>query len=320
MARPANRIFDLGIAGFAAAAIGFAAFAMPEWRLYSLLQLTGLPDLLSAANPPLGLKARIGVAGLLAAGAFATVFVLMRLLDRVPQKRTAEEFDEEAEAVNLPIRLRRADAHPDNPARRPLIAGRELGEPFDELLLDVPAEPVARPEPEPVVAIQAPAPVAAGGLPSFLIAEEEPIVPPRAREDEPVDFLDPVAPPPARRTAPPTFQPVAFAAPEPIAPAPVAPPAVAAPIQPEPQIVASPVAVEPQAAPISIPAAPVQAAASRAGEESITDLMARLESGLRRRERTGAPAATPPSPSADDSIADRLRSAMSDLHRLAVRS
>ncbi|TFI59028.1 hypothetical protein E2493_07200 [Sphingomonas parva] len=307
MARPTSRIglFDLGISAFAALAVGFAAAAMPEWRLFSLLQMTGLPDILAAANPPLGLKARFGVAALLSAGAFAGVFLLMRLLDRLPARRTAEDFDEQAQAVNLPIRLRRADAHPDNPARRPLIAGRELGEPFDELLLDSPAEAVPGPETTP-----------RGPLPSFLVPDDEPLIPasgadeplvPAEREAETVEFVE-LAPPLAPsvdRAPPPAFRPVAYPAPEPVVPE----------VPPREAVIVAPVETQQTA---ERPAAPApREAPAASADESISDLMARLESGLRRRERPGAGPQT--APAADDTVADRLRSAMTDLQRLASR-
>ena len=349
-------VFDLGIAGFAAVAIGFAGFALPEWRLNQLLQVTGLPEILAAAQPPLGLKARLGAAAALAAFTFAAVYLLMRLLDRVPSRRNAEDYDNTIDAESLPIRLRRADRHPDNPVRRPLIAGRELGEPFDELLLEQPVVDSAEP-------VESAAPIApAGPLPSFLEAEVEPPVLRKSRDEE-IDFLDLPPPPPPlavkrRQALPPIFErverdpqaadPILAAKPvrersplfdraTPIAdPAPAAAPAAepAPPAEPiaeaPPRIEFTPVAAavaEPEPRPearvsqAAAEAAPRRApAAEPAGEESITDLMARLETGLRRREHgQPSPASSGTPLRADESIAERLRSAMTDLQKLTAR-
>ena len=345
--------FDIAIAAFAAVAIGFAVFALPEWRLFQLLSALGLPDILSAAQPPLGLKARIATGGLFAALAFAGVYLLMRMLDRVPRKeRHAFEMHGDEPA---PIRLRRADAHPDNPARRPLIAGRELGEPFDELLLVEKAEPVRSERP----------------LPTFLVAEDEPLIPSaplapggfgrRAAEPDPVEPApvepEAVVPEAAAAPAPAPIEPIAAASPPPsqaAAPEPAEPfvparrrdeevvdfmevsdpepefiPAVAARSVPSPSFApAVEWPPEPQAAPAAGSAAPANSsAAARAAapvapeEESITKLMARLETGLSRRERAQrATPGTAPAAAPDDSITDRLRSAMSDLQKLAART
>ena len=361
--RPSLRLnaglFDLGIAGFAAVAIGFAGFALPEWRLYQLLQFTGLPEILAAAQPPLGLKARLGAAGALAAFTFAAVYLLMRMLDRVPSRGDPEDYDSTIDAESLPIRLRRADAHPDNPARRPLIAGRELGEPFDELLLEQPLvdhAPVETPAP----------PAPAAPLPSFLDAEvDSPIV--AKRRDEEVDFLDLPPPPLAVRrqqALPPIFErverdPIAdpILAAKPVRErsplfdraAPIADPAPAAEpvVEPAPTFEAPPASPPAPAAPPRIQFTPVaapdpapepeppvspriaeatairQPAPEPEGEESITDLMARLETGLRKREHgqppTSAPSASAAAPRVDESIAERLRSAMTDLQKLTAR-
>ena len=77
----------------------------------------------------------------------------MRRLDSIPSRRrpTPGLVDEEAP------RLRRADAHPDAPSRRPLLAGHELGEPVEE---DTPwlerDEPSAELEAQPLPAFLVP--------------------------------------------------------------------------------------------------------------------------------------------------------------------
>lgn len=259
--------FDIAMAVFAAVAIGFAGFALPEWRLFQLLSLFHVPDLLPFANPPLGLKARAATALLFGGGAFVGVFLLMRLLDRIPPARDPRDADETEEA---PIRLRRADAHPDAPARRPLVA-RDLGEPFE---LDQVAEAAPPAEAEAISA--------------------------RAREPELVEFVE------IEPSLSPRFERVAAAPPrgEPGAEAP---------------------------APTTEPITAMGVDLPPPSEDSLSTLMQRLESGLRRREtappppQTHVPAMPSPPPAAhraqaEDSLSERLRNAMSDLQRLAART
>lgn len=153
---------DLPVAGFAAASVAFLAFAMPTQLMTDLVAASGLPSILAAAEPPLGMKARVGVGLIGAVAMFAFVFTLLRLLDRTgydsPTPKAAPA------PVPAPVeeapRARRRDAHPDAPAPRPICAAREFGEPAPPVMpkprpfIEAP-EPVAAPEPEP-----APAPVA----------------------------------------------------------------------------------------------------------------------------------------------------------------
>ncbi len=129
--RRPGRAFDLGIAGFAAAAVAFVCFAMPADLLGSLIGRTPLPSLVPAAAPPLGATARlllmVGAAGLTFT---ALVFALGALSQPVKPRPTA---------LDVP-RLRRADAHPDAPARRPILAKLDLGDPLE---LDGEAAPEA---------------------------------------------------------------------------------------------------------------------------------------------------------------------------------
>jgi hypothetical protein len=141
---------DLPVAALAGLAIVFVTIAVPGDFLSTIVNGTGLPSLIPAAAPPLGLTARICVAIGGALGAFGLVFLLLRLLDRTGFEKVSEprpaEPDEDAP------KLRRRDVHPDAPGRRPISAARDLGEP-------APPEPprsapapiwLAEPEPEPV--------------------------------------------------------------------------------------------------------------------------------------------------------------------------
>jgi hypothetical protein len=123
--------FDLPVAALAGLAVAVVAFATPADLLGQLVSATGLPHLLAAAEPPLGLKARgmLGIAG--AAAAFGLVYMLLRLLDRSGTGRAKPEPEMDRDRP----RLRRRDLHPDAPACRPISATRDFGEPAPPPLL-----------------------------------------------------------------------------------------------------------------------------------------------------------------------------------------
>jgi len=148
---------DLPVAALAALAAVFLAFALPADLLADLIGASGLPSLIPAAEPPLGLTARfaIGIGGALAT--FGLVIVLLRLLDRsgLDSPRAADASapgDDE-------LKLRRRDSHPDAPMRRPISAARDLGEPAPPVTPRGAAPAwLAEPEPEPVAIVPEPAP------------------------------------------------------------------------------------------------------------------------------------------------------------------
>ena len=238
---------ESGVAAFAAAAVGFAVYAMPSDMFADIVAASGLPGFLAAAQPPLGLTARLAAVAAASIVAFGAVWALLRALDRVPARSRPEPVIEQAQEEAEVPRLRRFDAHPDAPARRPIFATRDLGEPEMEaeaeeaveaepLLLDEPApepEPESEPEPEPI-AIEEPQPF-----------EMERI--------DPAAFDTPAAPPePAER------------------------------------------------------------------EQSISNLMRRLEGGLSRRELQSEGDADGTSP-VQAAPSHRLRSALSDLQKMSGR-
>ncbi|HTU11621.1 MAG TPA: hypothetical protein VMG08_12080 [Allosphingosinicella sp.] len=306
-ARPFKSLFsgtgrnalDLPVAGLAALAAAFAAFAVPQDLLSRAVVATGLPSLLSAAQPPLGLTARVVLAIGGAAIVFGLVFLLLRLLDRSGMNAAAEAKEQEE---LLAPRVRRRDVHPDAPAPRPISAARDLGEPMppraprDEVpaWLDE-AEPAAarivdsqpEPEPEPVF-VPAPEPVAELW---------------RAPEPEPV-----FEPAPEPEVAP---EPVAEFEPEP---------------ESEPEVSATAVPeLEPALEPEAVAAVEPDPAPPAEMPTSIAALMERLEQGLAKRrmiEPGPVVPATPPQvfPEAPDAPDDRLQSAIASLQRLAARS
>jgi len=128
---------DLPVAGLSALAAAFAAFALPQDLLNRAVVATGLPSILSAAQPPLGLTARVALAVGGAAIVFGLVFLLLRLFDRSGMRE-----EPEANLSDAP-RVRRRDGHPDAPAPRPISAARDLGEPAPPRSPRAPVQPVA---------------------------------------------------------------------------------------------------------------------------------------------------------------------------------
>lgn len=136
------------IAATTAALIGVGAallFALiPLATLEALVIASGLPAVIAAAEPPLGLTARAvlvliggGVIGLLFWGALQIAFGNRRVTIGGRGRRSRQPVAEDG----VPV-LRRADAHPDAPARAPLVASRDLGTPFLEIHAR-PPEPIA---------------------------------------------------------------------------------------------------------------------------------------------------------------------------------
>ena len=146
---PERSALDLPVAGLAALAVAFAAFTIPDALLGRAVEATGLPAVLSAAQPPLGTTARLLLALSGALAAFAITFALLRWLDRFASRAPALVLEDEAPKPAVP-RIRKADAHPDAPPCRPISAARDLGEPAP------PSRPAA---PVPAVTEAATAPV-----------------------------------------------------------------------------------------------------------------------------------------------------------------
>ena len=110
---------ELPAAAALAIAIAFLTVALPDWRFERAVAATGLGNVLSAAQPPLGTTARIVAALALAALSFLGVWLGLRTLDGKPNVSDFPAF-------------RAADLHPDAPRRRPILAGAEFGAPADE--------------------------------------------------------------------------------------------------------------------------------------------------------------------------------------------
>ncbi|HEX8125680.1 MAG TPA: hypothetical protein VF548_08875 [Allosphingosinicella sp.] len=298
---PSARAFDSGLAALAAVSAGFVAFAMPESLFSGLIETSRLPDFIPAAQPPLGETARLAAVGAASLLTFPAVWGLMALLGKAPAARRPEA-EPQAEPRSEAPKIRRADAHPDAPARRPLLA-RDLGEPLD--LEDFPeasadeAPGTGRDEPR--------------ALPAFLV----PQAPEAEPEAEPV--AETVAEPSAETESEPGAVDAHWEEPEPQWTSPE-------PKWSEPEPEAEPQAewkpkVRPEPLPISQLAAQLPEAEEEESDQSLSQLVNRIEFGLsRKRQALPAAAEVPPADEAQaeqEKVGHRLRSAINDLQKIA---
>lgn len=189
------------------AALGVAVVPAPV--LESLVMDSGLPSVIAAAEPPLGLTARIALA--LGVGALAAAFVWLSAFVMLGTRgltigRAEARAIADPEDLPTPV-IRRADAHPDAPPRPPLLATRDLGTPF----LEIRAAEAKRENVDEVDAIQREtSPAQAAFRPGPAI--EEPLAPtavlppieqPLPEDfDQPLSAFDPQAIPAVPRPAP----------------------------------------------------------------------------------------------------------------------
>lgn len=323
--------FDKAAASGAAALAAACVFLIPAEVLENAVAKAGLDTMFAPLAPPIGAKARIGLALLVAGMVFGTVLSAMSLLDALTRKRPvrASETDAEDEGAPAPPKVRRRDAHPDAPTRAPLSPLRELGlpDPVGAVPEEAPRGRLRRFRPEPVEEAATPIPQVAAPWPEGEPADAAPE--PAATEDT---FLET---PPAAEAETPTVpaadadafarEPAVSAEPEPVGaePEPVA-------VKPEP------VAVEPQPRFVERRAGD-RRREERTGRETIPELMARLERalGATAEEEPAAEAPVPepapapaaaassPEPSVEPEAPvrdDRLRSAIEHLRRVASRT
>lgn len=181
----------------AALAVAVLFVALPATVLEDWVWRSGLPSLIGAAEPPLGTTARavLALAGGALAGAvtWSALFLLFGPGGLLAPRAASSD--------GVPV-LRRADAHPDAPARRPLSAA-DLEDDDDTMF----ARPVtSAPPPPPPVEQPIPAdldlPLAAfhpGALPPVPLTPVRPVPPLRVP-------AKPAAEEPAAPAAPPTIE------------------------------------------------------------------------------------------------------------------
>ncbi|SOB86530.1 hypothetical protein SAMN06297144_1636 [Sphingomonas guangdongensis] len=204
------------VAILAGTAVACALLFVPIDLIEGVVSRSGLPALFPAAEPPLGSTARMALAITLGSGIGAVAWFALTLL-----WGDAAATPAPVQAAGVPV-LRRADAHPDAPPRPPLLATRDLGDPFADTVVPILAR-VSKPEPAPEpILIEQPlprdldAPLAAfdpTAIPAAPATPSEPVAPlfrPRPIPCEPGERIE------AFELRPPV-RPVAADAPAPIA-------------------------------------------------------------------------------------------------------
>ncbi|MEN3748805.1 hypothetical protein TPR58_16645 [Sphingomonas sp. HF-S3] len=291
------------LGGLVTGAAGAIAVALlPGALIESIVTESGLPALLAAAEPPLGLTARaglaLGVGGVAALLGWFAGFLIFGSRGLAIGRSHAATRGERGEGDPVPV-LRRADAHPDAPARAPLLATRDLGTPFLEVTAR-PAPPTlpprrAKPELKGLPLGRLADPVEAPAAPAVV----EPVP---AERCLPVDLEQPLS----------AFDPGAILAvpmPAPVPPKPLRParPAlfdeserfetfeITPPVRPRP---APPPGLRP------VPQPEREAIATPRTDATIHALLERLEKGV--IGRTAAPARAAPPPARDRSLEDAL--------------
>lgn len=267
----ARRNMILGLAG---AAAGLAVLTIPVGLLEMVVASTGLSEAFPAAAPPLGWKARLIVAAFAALMAVAAVAAIGRSHDEKSGRGAAKGDRKMGFAFSRLTALargrradgpalRRADAHPDAPAREPIFASRD----FEGL--DIFRRARAEGQAKPILMPHAPLPFSEAelGAPAQ-VADFAPQ--PAFRSPAPV--AQPKAPTPGF-AAPMAVQHSASVAPEPAAPD-------AAPVGPE-SVEPTAVAPEPERGAAATPVGPLEGL-------SVAQLTARLERGLAHRHASVA--------------------------------
>ncbi|QQV78562.1 hypothetical protein H5J25_08065 [Sphingomonas aliaeris] len=215
---PAAPLIAAGVAVTVAAFFGI----LPDDVLDTLVSDSGIAALIPAAEPPLGLTARLALMLAAGGGSGLALWYGLYLLIGPRRVRLFGKRDRMLTA-DIPV-LRRADAHPDAPARRPLFAKSDLGTPFLDVRApvaltleaapDSAAEEELVPDPKPMeVAVlpRVPAlPPIEADLPTDL---DQPLAnfDPHAIPDEPLEWFIPMAPTvqsaPLQHDRPQTFAP-----------------------------------------------------------------------------------------------------------------
>ncbi|OYY77996.1 MAG: hypothetical protein B7Y43_08685 [Sphingomonas sp. 28-62-20] len=136
VAQSRRQRLTLPVAPLAGALVGIMTAAMfalvPGDMLGRLILRTGIAAIIPAAEPPLGVTARLVLILMCGGGAalvsWFAVFLITGSRTIMFGSDAASTDDADPDQV-APV-LRRADAHPDAPSRRPVFANRDLGTPF----------------------------------------------------------------------------------------------------------------------------------------------------------------------------------------------
>lgn len=303
--------------------VALLMLVLPTALLERLVMASGLPAVIAAAEPPLGLTARVALGLILGGGVMAFACVALSLL----------LGDRNFTLGNPSSLLRRSDVHPDAPPRPPLFATRDLGTPFLEVKAPVDGAAPASRDPLDMTPVEQPLPrdldrplsdfdPGAILLDPFPATEAvAPLAPAHPAEPEPEPVAVEAAPTPRPALFDPgdrfeTFEltparPVSLRAEPPVIEIPV--PVVAAPAF---AASASVPAHEPTPDPVVAPET----------EATVHDLLARLERGIAARPSapvampvtSPAVAPTPIRPAPVAAPASSLAGTLGDLRRLAT--
>jgi hypothetical protein len=292
------------------AALGGLMFLlMPSAVLEDLVVDSGIASLVTAAQPPLGMTAHFTIAFLVAlvVGSISWFGLFLLIGTR------AVAIGGNAREDGVPI-LRRADAHPDAPPRRPVFANRDLGTPF----LEVTAESSLPMSVADAVAY-APPVVEERDIPADLdtplATYRSPLDPPLPAPDPlPLGRIDePVAAPSPIRAEAPAPEPIIAVDPRPARIDPISPAIVPPAEDPAPRFASHERIETFELTPMvrsSETSVPLPSA-------TIHDLLDRLERGVAKRKE--APAPEPEAPQVEIPAAGSLEETLGVLRQLASR-
>lgn len=294
-----------------AALAGLMFLIMPISVIEDLVVDSGIASFVTAAQPPLGMTAHLAIAFLVALGVGGVSWFALFLLvgNRTVLLGRGHRED------GVPV-LRRADAHPDAPPRRPVFANRDLGTPFLEVTADSPPPAMSIAD----AAAFEPDAIDERSIPADL---DTPLSTYRGPLDPPLPDPEPL---PLGRMDAPATAPAPIRADSPV-PEPVVEP------RPEPRVV--PIAPEP-----SVAEWPVDAPTSRFAPHerietfeltpmvrsetsaplpvaTIHDLLERLERGVAKRKEAAVPVVE--TPAEDVPAAGSLEETLGVLRQLALR-
>jgi hypothetical protein len=269
--------------------VALAFLLMPAGILERLVSASGIPAILAAAEPPLGITARLALGVVFGGMVAGFAWFGLRL--------TAGERAVGLDRVSR--WLQRGDVHPDAPPRPPLFANRDLGTPFldvkagdgvaeapppveRELPVDL-DQPLAAFDPAAILAVPMPAPEPVRPL------APAPAPTPRPQLIDPGDRFETFELTPLRRAAP--------------EPAPRARP-LSLRVPPAGSLRATALREDALTSERPREAAPVVASAT---ESTVHALLARLERGVAQRETASAQPASIRAHSLEDTLGDLRR-------------
>ena len=120
-------------------------FAVPDWRFSQAVTASGLPEILSAARPPLGDTARALVALAMGFGVGIFLWIGLSAMGALVKARKPKRMKARGTRIEPIIATKSATKTAMPQHRRPIFAERDLGAPFmsDEVVANAPNIPDA---------------------------------------------------------------------------------------------------------------------------------------------------------------------------------